>query len=82
VEVASALDVPRTLMLVNKVPSVFDLDAVGAHVAEIYGKPVAAVLPHDEELMALASAGIFALRFPEHAITTRLRQVMARLLEG
>ncbi|MEI7769957.1 MAG: MinD/ParA family protein [Chloroflexales bacterium] len=81
VEVASALDVPKTLMLVNKVPAMFDLDAVGAQVAEIYGKPVVAVLPHDDELMALASAGIFALRFPSHPITMRLRQVMARLLE-
>jgi septum site-determining protein MinD len=81
VEVAGALDVPRTLMLVNKVPAMFDLDAVGAHVAEIYGQPVASVLPHDDELMALASAGLFALRFPSHPITIRLRQVLARLLE-
>lgn len=81
VEVAGALDVPRTLMLVNKVPPLFDLDAAGAHVAEIYGQPVAAVLPHDDQLMALASGGIFALRFPEHPLTMRLRRVMARLLE-
>jgi MinD-like ATPase involved in chromosome partitioning or flagellar assembly len=80
VEVASALDVPRTLMLVNKVPSVFDLDAVGAQVAQIYGKPVVAVLPHDDELMALASAGIFALRYPDHPVTAAYRQVAARLM--
>jgi hypothetical protein len=41
---------------------------------------VAAVLPHSAELMALASAGVFALRYPDHAVTAALKQVAATLV--
>jgi hypothetical protein len=38
------------------------------------------VLPHSDEMMALASAGIFALRYPDHPITVALKQVAAQLV--
>jgi hypothetical protein len=41
---------------------------------------VAAVLPHADEMMTLASAGIFALHYPDHQITTELKNVMTALL--
>ena len=66
VEVAQKLDVPRLLLIVNKVPAVFDMAEVKARVEQTYGCPVAAVLPHAEEMMTLASAGIFVLRYPDH----------------
>ena len=75
VEVARKLDVPRLILMVNKVPAVFDVAAVKAQVERAYHCEVAAVLPHAEEMMALASAGIFALRYPEHPITTALTRV-------
>jgi hypothetical protein len=49
-------------------------------VEQIYDCEVAGVVPHSDEMMALASAGIFALRFPEHAITVTLNNVAIRLL--
>lgn len=79
VEVAQKLDVPNLLLIVNKVPAVFDMAEVKARVEQTYGCPVAAVLPHAEEMMTLASAGIFVLRYPDHPITTALKQV-ARML--
>jgi MinD-like ATPase involved in chromosome partitioning or flagellar assembly len=78
-EVASALHVPRLLLVVNKVPPIFAVDDVCARIAHAYGRPVAAVLPHADEMMALASEGIFAVHYPEHPITTALRQVVAAL---
>lgn len=80
VEVASALNVPQMLLVVNKVPASFDADDVRARVAETYGRPVAAVIPHAEELMALASGGIFALRYPEHPIAGTLRAIAQALI--
>ena len=47
-----------------------------------FQREVAAVLPHSDEMMALASAGLFALRYPDHPITTALKQVTARLAAG
>jgi MinD-like ATPase involved in chromosome partitioning or flagellar assembly len=80
VEVARKLDVPRMVLIVNKVPSVFDLDKVKSKVEQTYGCEVAAVLPHSEEMMTLASAGIFALRYPDHEVTATLKQLAARLV--
>jgi MinD-like ATPase involved in chromosome partitioning or flagellar assembly len=80
VEVARKLDVPRMVLIVNKVPSVFDLAKVQSEVEQTYGCEVAAVLPHSDEMMALASAGIFALRYPDHPVTATLKQLVARLV--
>jgi len=79
VEVARRLEVPRMVLLVNKVPAAFDAEAVKARVEVAYRCAVAAVLPHSDELMALASAGIFALRYPDHPVTTALTQVAMTL---
>ena len=81
VEVARKLDVPRLLLVVNKVPTQFDLAAVKARVESTYNAEVAAVLPHSDELMTLASASIFALRYPEHPVTAAYQQLAARLLQ-
>jgi MinD-like ATPase involved in chromosome partitioning or flagellar assembly len=80
VEVARKLDVPRMVLIINEVPSVFDLTDVKSQVEQTYGCEVAAVLPYSDEMMALASAGIFALRYPDHPLTATLRQVAARLV--
>jgi MinD-like ATPase involved in chromosome partitioning or flagellar assembly len=80
VEVARKLDVPRLVLIVNKVPSVFDIADVKARVERTYHCEVAAVLPHAEEMMALASAGIFALRYPDHQVTAELKRVAAMLM--
>ncbi len=80
IEVASALNVPRMLLLVNRVPVTFNLDAVRDKVAQAYRRDVVAVIPHSDQVMTLASSGLFALRYPDHPVTTALRQVAARLM--
>jgi MinD-like ATPase involved in chromosome partitioning or flagellar assembly len=81
VEVAGALDVPKMLVVVNKVPAGFDQEQVRAKVSQAYGRPVAAVIPHADELMALASGGLFALRYPEHPVALTMRAIAASLLD-
>jgi septum site-determining protein MinD len=80
VQVARQLKVPRMVLIVNKVPSVFDSAQVKAKVEQAYDCPVAAVLPHSDEMMALASASIFALHYPDHPVTTALKQAAAGLV--
>ncbi|HLQ32941.1 MAG TPA: MinD/ParA family protein, partial [Chloroflexota bacterium] len=80
VEVARKLDVPRIALVVNNVPPVFPIEDVRKHVEQAYGCEVAAVLPHFPELMALASGGIFSLRFPEHPLTSMYRDLGAFVL--
>jgi MinD-like ATPase involved in chromosome partitioning or flagellar assembly len=80
VEVASALNIPRMGIVVNKVPARFDPQEVQARVEQTFTCAVAAVLPHSEEMMTLASSGIFVQHFPDHSITESLKQVAASLI--
>jgi MinD-like ATPase involved in chromosome partitioning or flagellar assembly len=77
--VARKLKVPDLVLVVNKTPPVFDREEVKERVGTAYECEVAAVLPHSDELMALSSAGIFALRNPHHPVTGLLREIAARL---
>lgn len=81
IQVARRLKVPNMVLLVNKVPAVFDVSAVRAQVEQAYGCEVISVLPHSDDLMSLASGGVFALHFPESPVTALYQQVAARLVE-
>jgi MinD-like ATPase involved in chromosome partitioning or flagellar assembly len=81
VDVARKLDVPKMLLIVNKVPTAFDFDEVRERVTQAYNVPVAAVLPHSDEMMVLASSGIFSLKYPDHPVSQSLRAVAAELMK-
>ncbi len=49
-------------------------------VEELYDAEVGAIIPHSDELMALASGGIFVLRYPDHQVTQEYRQILSKLL--
>ncbi len=80
VEVARKLEVPRLVLVINKVPSALDLVALKERVERAYNCEVAAALPHSDEMMSLASGGVFALHFPHHPVTATLRQLAATLV--
>jgi septum site-determining protein MinD len=80
VEVARKLGVPELLLLVNKVPQVFDPQAVKSTVEAAYNAQVIAVIPHSEEFMALASAGVFAARYPSHPVSRLFSEVAEKLI--
>ena len=80
VDIARKLGVPRLLLLINTVPAVYDTAATKAQAEKIYACEVGAVLPHSDDMMALASSGLFVLRFPDHQVTGLYKQVAARLM--
>ena len=79
-KVADRLQVPRIFLLINKVPSCFEPDAVIRKVEDSFDKPVVGMLPHCDEMMALASGGIFAEKYPRHAVTAILQNVVETIL--
>jgi MinD-like ATPase involved in chromosome partitioning or flagellar assembly len=79
VEVARKLNVPKMILIVNKASSKLDPVQVKAQVEKAYAAHVAAVMPHSEELMALASAGIFVTRYPDHPLTATYKTIAAEL---
>ncbi len=80
VRVAQELEVPRIMLVVNKAPDTLDPAHVEERVRSAYGCDVAAVLPHSDDLMRLASEGVFTLRFPAHPLSDLYRQVAAKVM--
>jgi MinD-like ATPase involved in chromosome partitioning or flagellar assembly len=80
VEVARKLDVQKILILVNKTPAALDPIELKKKIEDTYKCPVAAILPHSDELMTLASAGIFALKFPDHPVTAIYKTIVDQIL--
>ena len=81
VEVARKLNVPKMVMVVNKVPAQFNTAQVKEKVEATYGTEVAAVLPHSDEMMTLASSGVFVLKYPQHPVTVALQGLVCRLMQ-
>jgi MinD-like ATPase involved in chromosome partitioning or flagellar assembly len=75
IDVARKLQVPQMLLIVNKTPTIYDLNDIKADIENTYDADVGAVLPHSDELMILASKGIFVLHYPDHIITKNLQAV-------
>lgn len=80
VQVARKLDVPDIRLLVNNIPTAFDMAAVKAKVEQTYNCDVLGVLPHADEMMTLASTGLFVLRYPQHPMTVTLKAVAADMM--
>jgi MinD-like ATPase involved in chromosome partitioning or flagellar assembly len=80
VRVARELEVPHIRILVNKAPSDLDPSEVASRVRDAYGCEVAAVLPHSDDLMRLASESVFSLRYPDHELAARYTQIAHELV--
>jgi MinD-like ATPase involved in chromosome partitioning or flagellar assembly len=68
--------VPSVHLVINKMPDVYDFAQVRSLVEEKYRCPVAAILPHSEEMMTLASQGIFVLHYPDHPISREIKTLV------
>lgn len=80
VELARQLAVPEIFILLNEAPPSFDSVALEQRVAELYGCPLAGILPYAEEMAALERDAIFAVRQPEHPNVQVMRAVLSLLL--
>ena len=78
--VAKELQVPRITIMVNKAPVSLDHAQIAKQVEAAYDCPVVSVLPHSDELMLLASEGLFVLRNPDHPLTAQYRLVADTLI--
>ena len=80
IELARRLKVQNLLILVNKVPQSLDLAQLKEKVESAYRHPVAAIIPHSEEMMLLGSMGVFAARYPDHPISALYKKTAELLL--
>ncbi len=80
VDVARKLEVPKMLLLVNKVLQSFDFDAMREQVSNTYNVTVAGVLPLSEDMVQMASSDLFCLRFPNHAFSREMEKVAKQIM--
>jgi MinD-like ATPase involved in chromosome partitioning or flagellar assembly len=79
VDVARKLKVPKMLLVVNKALAAFDFADLRQQVETIYNVSVAGILPLSEEMVQLASKGIFCLRYSEHSISQTIKEIAQQI---
>jgi len=79
-QVARKLDTPKTMLVVNKVLPSYDPQDVKEQVASKFQVPVAGVFPVCDEMIQLASGGVFSLVYPNHPYTEQLKKVTEQVI--
>ncbi|PSN19579.1 CDP-3,6-dideoxy-D-glycero-L-glycero-4-hexulose-4-reductase [filamentous cyanobacterium CCP5] len=80
VDLAQQLKVPRILMVVNRVMQNSNPEIVRQELQAKYEVPVVGVLPNCDEMMQLASSGLFSLRYPDHSLTEIYQRVATQVM--
>ncbi|MCU0515332.1 MAG: MinD/ParA family protein [Oscillatoria sp. Prado101] len=80
VDVARKLEVPKMLLLVNKVLTSFDFEAMREQVSNTYNATVAGVLPLSEDMVMMASSDLFCLRYPAHPFSREMEKVALQIM--
>ena len=75
VDVSRRLNVPDLRVLVNKALKDYDFQQIHQQIEKTYDVNVAAILPESEDMIRLASSGIFCLEYPNHPISKSLIEV-------
>lgn len=78
-EVAQKLDVPDIMLLVNKAPSVYPRESLAQQVQEQYGVRVGGLFQENDEMLQLASRGIFWVQYPDHPFSHEVHSVARQL---
>jgi septum site-determining protein MinD len=79
-DVARKLEVPKLLLVINKAPTSFDFNQLQQRVEETYSAPVAGILPHSDEMMILASSGVFSMKYPDHSFSKVLNGIAKQIM--
>ncbi len=79
-DVARRLEVPNMYLVVNKVLSYMDFNEVREKITETYDCDVLGVLPLSEDVVALASSGVFCVRYPDHDFSHRITEIAKQLM--
>lgn len=78
IDLAKRLDLAKSLIIVNQIPTNYELGLVEKQVSENFQCEVAAVLPYTEDFLNLASKDIFVVKYPEHQITRLLEKLASK----
>lgn len=80
IDVARRLQVPKLLLVVNKVLASFDAAAMRAEVAEVYGAEVAGLIPLSEDMLRLGSSGVMRALHPTSPVAREIEAITDSIL--
>lgn len=81
VDVARRLKVPELSIVVNKALEEYNFAQLSQEVESTYKIRVAGVLPQSDNMMRLASSGIFCLKYPDHQISRVIQGIARQVME-
>lgn len=82
VDVARQLNVRKMLLAVNKAHSKLNFDVLKQRVEETYGASVAGIFPLSEDVVQLASEGVFCVKYPDHPVSDEFKKVAKHIAES
>lgn len=81
-DVARQLKVRKMLLAINKVYSTLSLEALKQKVEETFNETVAGIFPLSEDMVQLASEGVFCVQYPSHPVSQEFRNVAQQITEA
>lgn len=81
-DVARELNVRKILLAINKIPRRMSLDEITEKVEQAYSESVVGTFPLSENLLELASEGVFYTKYPDHPVSHEFRKVARQIMEG
>lgn len=82
VDIARKLNVRSLMLTINKAHSKINLDALKQKVEATYQVPVVGLFPLSEDVVQLASEGVFCTKFPGHPVSQEFAQVAQQIMAG
>lgn len=80
VDIARQLNVRKMLLTINKVPAKLNFDALRQKVEATYSAPVSGIFPLSEDVVQLASEGVFCTQFPDHPVSQEFVKVATEIM--
>jgi MinD-like ATPase involved in chromosome partitioning or flagellar assembly len=81
IDVAHQLGVRNMLLILNKIYASLNPDALKQKVEQTYDLPVAGAFPLSEDVVQLASEGVFCVKYPDHPITREFQSIARQIME-
>ncbi len=81
IDVARQLNVRKMLLAINKAYGSLNWEVLQQKVEATYGAPVAGIFPLSEDVVQLASEGVFCTQFPDHPISREFVKVASKIME-
>ncbi len=80
VDVARRLQVPNLKLIVNKVLKTYNFEQVREKITKTYDVPVVGIFPESEDIIKLASNGVFCIKYPHHPLSKIYQSIAQEIL--